>query len=666
MTALAPYEAKAKPLCTLTPDFSVAEPDTANYDDMEDGAADSIPKSRKNLATEFNALKYIMERRYRNYGDQFTKRWNDHLFLEFGAGVFQELKGKDRRLSPITTAHVRIGKQFNRLHTARLTFGAGFGYYEGSKYTYSQLATSADWLFDLSSYICGYKPSRLLDVSSVIGAGIRYNNMSGHQPTRHRYEFHGGVQMRFFTGPQGYLSFEPYIGVSSRMMENKYGGFYGANLSVVYYLNNNLSIEERMRYMKNRPAVADSLLKPAPWRTPWFAEVAGGLSLFHGSGNSGSAKLGHATALSLGRWFSPLVGVRIGGSLNSATWMQDEVEGVEKKLNRHNINADARAEILINPFGFTSNYNWNRPIGMSIALGGGLSWLMKNQEKSLHTTSTFYSAGLHLWTRLTDDLQFFIEPRYTNYNYKIPYTNAYGVKRFSDDVYTLNIGLTAYTRGISYRHKAPEYVAPAVPLSFGVGAGTSLLFRHNSYEGTKMNYNFNAFAEGHITRIHGVRLAFEYMNINGLKPIFYTSYDINDMKYVTADMYEHSHMRGFLSLDYLLNVTNLFSGYQGRRLFEAEMFAGPTIMFAMNSTSKLVGSTAKPEQQRETPGKKYYDKPLMGANGGIKLKCNVMRHLALTLTPQIHVLRWDPQLQGVDILKFRAFETLDFGVQYDL
>ena len=658
-------EASAKAI-PAHPTYGIAAPDTINYDDMEDGVADSLPKSRHNTAKEFNALKYILEDRYRNYGDRFTKRWNDHLFAEFGAGVQQDIKGLGEGLSPLTSAHLSIGKQFNRLHTARLNFGLGYGYYENSKYNYYQTAASADWLFSFSSYIDGYKPSRLLDVSSVIGAGIRYNLTSGNFATRCRYEIHGGMQFKFFTGPQGYLAIEPYMGVTSKSLENKFGGFYGVNVSAIYYLNNNLSIEERMRYMKNRPAVVDSVLRPSPWRTPWFAEVAGGLTMFHGSGNSNATKIGHATALSFGKWFSPVAGLRLSGTLSTSTWNKEPVDGISQKVNRHNTNADARAEILINPLGFAQNYNWDRPYGAYLTLGGGIGWLMKSQERSLHNISTFYTGGVHLWSRLTDDLQFFVEPRYTNYNYKIPYSNANRNARFTDDVYTLNIGLTAYTRGLSYRHKAPQYEAPALPMSFGVGGGTSLFFTHNAYDGAKTNYNFGAWAEYHITRIHGVRLGFEYMGLNSREPIIYSLKADDGTTYRSGAMVDYSHTRGFLSLDYHMNVTNFFSGYQGRRMFEGEMFVGPTIMFAMSSKSKLSSTPPSDIANRIHLSDKYYDKPLMGANGGIKLKFNMMPHLALTLTPQVHVLRYDPQLNGLHILKFRMFETLDFGVQYDL
>ena len=67
--------------------------DTINeLDDMEDGMdKDSVKLVRKNYAEGFNAYRHTMyyDKRYLNHGDRFTKKWDDHLYLEAGAGVLQ-------------------------------------------------------------------------------------------------------------------------------------------------------------------------------------------------------------------------------------------------------------------------------------------------------------------------------------------------------------------------------------------------------------------------------------------------------------------------------------------------------------------------------------------------------------------------------------------------
>lgn len=663
-------------------DAMKAVPDSIGDDDDDEAPVDTTTKTRRNLATEFNALKYVMEHRYRNYGDKFTKRWDDHLFIEVGAGFHDDVGNSVGNLSPITTAHLAVGKQFSRLHSARLGFGAGFGYYEGRNDVYKGLWAKADWIFSLTTYMDGYRPSRLMDVSTVLGVGLRHNASYGTFNVRNTKEAHAGLQLRFFTGPQGYLTLEPYAGVASTHFENKYGFFYGANLNFIYYIHNNLSTEERMRYMRNRPEAVDSVLKPPSWRTPWFAELSGGLAFFKGSKGTSTAP-GHTTTISVGRWISPVIGLRLSGSLTSTTWQQRDIAmgiaddtrreelGVPVQPNAqrryHNLNYDVRAEALINPFGFTQSNSWDSPFGMYVVVGGGLGWIIKSQDQELQTKLSMYTAGLHLTYNLTNDLQVFVEPRFTNYNYNIPYSNIQRKKKFSDNVITASVGLTAYTRGRSFRPKDEEFVSPRIPLSVGVGGGTSLIMTKDSYKGASMNYNGNVFAEYHFGKVHTARVAFEYMSLNGISAQSYHATDItgDTQGYNAVGLFKHSYRRGFLSLNYLVNVTNLCSGYQGRRLFEAELFAGPTIMFAIGATHSADASITPKAGHTIQTYFYNYTKPLMGANGGIKLRLNATRHLAVTMTPQLHVLRYSPMLTGVSMTKFHGIETLDFGVQYD-
>ena len=78
----------------------------------ESGEEDTIGKTRHNYATEFNALKYVLEDRYRGYDDTFRKKWYDHLFLGFGGGLHKDLEYAGYNLSPITLIF-RDFKDFN-------------------------------------------------------------------------------------------------------------------------------------------------------------------------------------------------------------------------------------------------------------------------------------------------------------------------------------------------------------------------------------------------------------------------------------------------------------------------------------------------------------------------------------------------------------------------
>lgn len=671
-----------------TTTFSVAPRAITQVPDSlwdESGDEDTIGKTRHNYATEFNALKYVLEDRYRGYDDTFRKKWYDHLFLGFGGGLHKDLEYPGYNLSPITMAHVSVGKQFNPYHTVRLTAGLGFGYYEGNKKNYKQWQGSVDWIYSLSTLMDGYCPSRLLDVSTVFGFGVRHNTTNIVDNHRTRYEIRGGVQGKIFTGPQGYLTIEPYVGVKSRHLYNKFGGFYGVNIGMVYYLHNNLSIEDRMRYMKNRPEYVDSTMQwhPQKWRTPWFAELSGGMAWCVG-GENVSPKMGHSTKMSVGRWFSPSVGVRFSLGLTSATWdkthetmgEQDEDRRAmlsipvqdDAVVDLHDMTADATAEALINPLGFMKNYSFDQPFNVALAFGGGLSWIMREQKTHLRTISTFYTAGLHLSYNLSNDLQVFLEPSFTNYNYRIPYRNIDAVKRFNAQRVVVRLGFTAYTRATNYRmRKQDDYEAPRIPLSFGLGAGTMLFNTKKTYEGAAFNYNAQAFVEGHFGKVHGVRASFEYLSINSVAPDNYTGTTEYGTEYTTTGLFKNNYKRGFVALNYLLNVTNLCSGYQSNRMFEAELFAGPALLLSLGNSTEPDGSIkVNSSHTMSYSPRKYNTSPLMGANGGIKIKMNVAKHIAVTLTPQLYVVRYDPNLLGVNMMKLRTFQTLNLGVQYTL
>ena len=337
-------------------------------------------------------------------------------------------------------------------------------------------------------------------------------------------------------------------------------------------------------------------------------------------------------------------------------------------VDLHDMTADATAEALINPLGFMKNYSFDQPFNVALAFGGGLSWIMREQKTHLRTISTFYTAGLHLSYNLSNDLQVFLEPSFTNYNYRIPYRNIDAVKRFNAQRVVVRLGFTAYTRATNYRmRKQDDYEAPRIPHSFGLGAGTMLFNTKKTYEGAAFIYNAQAFVEGHFGKVHGVRASFEYLSINSVAPDNYTGTTEYGTEYTTTGLFKNNYKRGFVALNNLLNVINLCSGYQSNRMFEAELFAGPALLLSLGNSTEPDGSIKVNSSHTMSYSlRKYNTSPLMGANGGIKIKMNVAKHIAVTLTPQLYVVRYNPDLLGVNMLKLRTFQTLNLGVQYTL
>ena len=60
----------------------VAPRDTTDLgEDNDEDVNQKVEKTRQNKAEGLNAFDYIMERRYRANGEEFTKKWDDHLFI---------------------------------------------------------------------------------------------------------------------------------------------------------------------------------------------------------------------------------------------------------------------------------------------------------------------------------------------------------------------------------------------------------------------------------------------------------------------------------------------------------------------------------------------------------------------------------------------------------
>ncbi|NPD92502.1 hypothetical protein [Xylanibacter muris] len=670
----------------------VAPADTLDsLDDWEDGMpVDTAGRSGKNYATEFNALDYVFESRYLNHGEHFTKRWDDHLFFEAGAGVMQMVPPiSGYHFNPLTTADISVGKQFDKLHSLRLSVRGAFGYQQEKDVILNRVGMKLDWLFSLSSYIDGYNPSRLLDVSLVGGIGGHYTRYtkkrSGYAP-----EGHLGLQLRFFSGPQGYFAIEPYAGIAGDnidLSENrnfrKADVFYGANLSFIYYLHNNLSPESRLRFLRRSYKTEKNDTVLPSWRVPWFMEFGSGVSFMNAPSLNMFETMGHDLSLSLGKWFSPVVGIRLTGSVRTVSWQK--VINPEKitpyhpeyRLKSTSSYSSGRIEAMFNPMGFGDRFSWDEPYGFYFVAGGEIGWVHKNQSDNLRCRTMAYSGGIHLWAGLTEDIRFFVEPRYTYYEYKIPYNNVDWNKRFSDDVYSINFGLTVNMRARRFRENyADNMDVSDRPSRFyaGVGGGLSSFVTKTDYynERLKIGFNGTLFCGYRINEIHGLRLSFEYMANKKNSMNWYNDYgmsfsDGNWLVVKRNGLWNHRFFWGFASLDYSVNLCSLISGYCPDRKFDVELYAGPTLVMLYGERGGLDESELLQAGHEARLIDESGPQTGLGGNLGLRVSTRLYRNISLFASPTVYVFK-ACKTPGTDFSlskSVRLLETLNVGVQYD-
>lgn len=638
----------------LAIDFRHIDPlDTLDEDDVL-AMRDTSKVTRINKAKEgpnINALDYVLRDRYAPKHHSFDKSWYDHMYVGAGFGM--------ERISPqqpsyafraLTQANIFIGKEFDKKNSLRLSLGGAWGYQEDKNFMLRRASMNVDYLYNLSTHFAGYNPARRVEASLMFGLGANLSWING-SPVVFSPEGRFGVQLKCVTGPLGTFSLEPYVGLSADNIDasgtrnwRRYDFIYGMNLNYGFYLVDNLSKEARQELLQSRLANDRMVNKNTleKWRTPWFIEYAMGPVMTSSPEMSFGATLGNQSSLSVGRWLSPVIGFRASASTRSTRWMQSQLgnnnaEPLPLYYNAHYMSG--RIEALFNPFGFAKSFSWNARYGAYITFGGEFGTLTKYMPlERLRTYSEAYSAGAHFWYALSNDLQAFIEPRYTHNVYTIPYSNVAMRKLFGDNSFGINIGVTMLIRSEKYHN--PEEMDDTQNYTYrdirgfrvGLGGGMPILQRQGAYGTNGANANVMAFLEYRFNHLHSVRGHAEYLSINGTD-----GYNIYSRKNV------------FAALDYSISLSNLCTGRIRERRFELEAFAGPALGFMGGGT----------QNERS--------KPMAGANLGFKLSAHIWNGISAFITPTAYLLYSKNDIPGANTLNIdgmRFYQTLNVGIQY--
>ena len=636
-------------------------------------------------------IKYVMDFRFLELGDSLLpdslRHWYDNLFLEVGAGAEQLIAPNDAyAFDPFTTVHVGLGINLGRYHTLRAVGEATVGYQKFKDLLYLRGEARLDHLFDVSSYFYGYDPTRLLGISTVLGGGLQYSTLrkSGKKdPKGPGAEAHIGLQLRFNTGPHGSFNVEPYCGIGPDRMDlsennwRKSDLFYGVNLNYIYYFKNHLTRAARLRLIdasnEKNYLTKDSLLQS--WAQPWFFEVAAGPVVLDIENLSLSETMGHNISLSIGKWFSPVIGLRATGSERMSVWNKhleyhDRVLHEQEQGNHY---LSFRADALFNPFGFTRNYNWNAPFGAYLTGAFELGWFSKTRTGTgLRCYSEAYSAALHLWARLGEGVQFFVEPRFVHNIYKIPYTNVDWNHQYSDNSYMINIGITSTGLSPKYRRQTEEDTEVPTLWTLGVGGGTNLIQTYRRYvDKDHFPFNVNGFAQYHFNNVSAMRLGLEYFVHSATDYTSFNDYDLvmqeryNVGPTARNGLWNHTYYLGMLSLGYSVNLTNLMNSHSLSRRFNFEIFGGPALAWFFGQTGNLSEKEMLREKHEAHSRIGIKQGAYVAANGGGKLSFRLSRNLGLYLSPQLFYIH-NIDLQAIFITRTGLLETLDLGVQYKL
>lgn len=638
--------------------------------DEEDYIArrDTMIMSRKNVALDEGdpayGIDFIIDDRYRVSHEKFKGSIWDQWYLGGGVG-FEMMHSRSDIVGneQLTNFYLTAGKQFTPYHSLRFSLGGAF-FYNNKKdfdYWFARGTGRVDYLYDLSTHILGYSASRRVNVSLLAGLGGNVVN-SFENKLKFVPDVRTGMQFRIFTGPRCYLNVEPYVQLSGDQLDvdfdtnwRKYDIMYGVNLNFQYYLSDPLSPQAKLRLLQSRGDGTTMVDKRTVdnWRTPWFFGATVG-PVFGRAAND-DITVGSATTFSVGRWFSPVLGARLTAATRTLVDFHLHADattsGFSEKYNSHY--NSGRIDFLLNPFGFSRNFSWDDSFGANIVVGaelGSASYHDLDGQRPKYFGQSV-SAGINIWTKLTDDLRFFVEPRFTHNTYT-RITSIEGHQRqFCDNLPSVDIGLTMLIRSEKF-HELDEFddvqnYMHSYVRGFRVGAlgGFSLLHLRNvDYGRTGFYWDALAYLEYRFTHLHSVLAFANFMNFkhNALIPSEHEICDVENNLLIA-------------SLDYEISVTNFLSGILRHRWCELEAFAGPSVGYVVS--------------RKGFPSSYYPDNGLKwGFNGGFKLSKHIWNGISFVVMPEVYFLR-NLNMTGittVGINGFNFFQTVNFGLQYKI
>ena len=438
-TFLSGFALSAQEVVSVTD--SVAVSDTVELSDEEIMKMLSSPQAdtvKKVVDRGYDVGRFVNARRQRSVDfTPFTnKPFLANTFVSAGLKT-AKLINEDYSFGLLGT--VSFGKWLHEDHGVRLDFGMGGWTDNLDSSPIRVMDLNASYLFNLTSYVGGYRTNRFGEVLIVAGAG--YANSFYGGKFSHALSGHVGfnLKLRIFDDIDFFV--EPLARIYSNGMAVSYAGNW-RSFQATCGLSYNIRQSES-------PA-SKALL---PQSDGWFISLAGGVH-FQNSRlvyeTVGLVKsLGVHMNLGLGKYYTDWFAMRYSGAFSRGSWVIYEGEG-EFPCNYF----AARAEGMIDFVGLIGGSSRERksPFSASLLIGPEIGYMYKVDHESdakghIPVISSAYigvTGGLQLKAYLTDRFALFLEPRFTVLPYDAPshdYSVSNQFRNYYDGVFNANFGI---------------------------------------------------------------------------------------------------------------------------------------------------------------------------------------------------------------------------------
>lgn len=453
------------------------------------------------------------------------------------------------------------GYHFNELHGIRLQSEwmrekiAFPNYASQVKLKPNNYLLSLDYQFNLYNYMAGYDPSCRWNVYLYGGPTLAVGD--------------GGTKLAANVGGMVTYNLTPDVSLFYSHTIYRFNKHYYPT-SLVYTRDGTYTNNLNIGVMYSFDAFRNFLIRDDednPMRRPLFLEYGIGPTFMSKTPLKGFKTTGFDSKFLVGWWANSAVGVRGGAHVTNANWDKGSFMGDDVTLLFGT--RGALFDLLINPLGFVSHYDWNSPLGFNVFGGYEIGHAKKTSAGFVNTFEGNYHTfrvGGQLWAKLTNDLRLTFEPTFSAIKLSASDDNRH-------NQFALNVGVSMLMRSKKFRdydETLPEEKRYNLPLQgFFVGGGfgwnnTIWRWKFSSQKGDLLK-NAMAFAGYNFSTVHGVRVQGEWMR---------EKLDNNE----GAGIYTEHFNNVLVSFDYQLNALNAISGFDPARRWNVYFYGGPTVL----------------------------------------------------------------------------------------
>lgn len=453
------------------------------------------------------------------------------------------------------------GYHFNELHGIRLQSEwmrekiAFPNYASQVKLKPNNYLLSLDYQFNLYNYMAGYDPSCRWNVYLYGGPTLAVGD--------------GGTKLAANVGGMVTYNLTPDVSLFYSHTIYRFNKHYYPT-SLVYTRDGTYTNNLNIGVMYSFDAFRNFLIRDDegnPMRRPLFLEYGIGPTFMSKTPLKGFKTTGFDSKFLVGWWANSAVGIRGGAHVTNANWDKGSFMGDDVTLLIGT--RGALFDLLINPLGFVSHYDWNSPLGFNVFGGYEIGHAKKTSAGFVSTFEGNYHTfrvGGQLWAKLTNDLRLTFEPTFSAIKLSASDDNRH-------NQFALNVGVSMLMRSKKFRdydESLPEEKRYNLPLQgFFVGGGfgwnnTIWRWKFSSQKGDLLK-NAMAFAGYNFSTVHGVRVQGEWMR---------EKMDNNE----GAGIYTEHFNNVLVSFDYQLNALNAISGFDPARRWNVYFYGGPTML----------------------------------------------------------------------------------------